>query len=97
MTFCESLKNNCYRQNYVQQTKELTVCPDILTEITVKYGGSNDPNSVIEGINDTTKFSTFCAVTTRQTIWSPSFTERTVNGVVEGIPHAGFGRRVSSL
>lgn len=76
-------------------TKALSVCPDILAEIKVKYGGSNNPNSVIEGINDSTKFSKFYAVTTRQSIWSTSIAERTVIGIVGDIPHAGFGKRGS--
>jgi hypothetical protein len=68
----------------------------MLAELTVKICGSNNPNSVTEGINDSTEFSTFYAVNTRQSIWSPSFAERTAISLVGGIPHAGFGRRVSS-
>jgi hypothetical protein len=61
-----------------------------------RIGGSNNPNAVIEGISDSTKFNMFYAVTTRRNIWSPSFAESTVSGIVGRISDAGFGRRGSS-
>ena len=90
------MKTNFLQTKLFSVTKALPASPDILVDITIEYGGSNNPNAVIEDIKDNTKFSMFYAVTPRQSMWPPSFADHTVIGVVGGIHHVGFGSRVSS-
>jgi hypothetical protein len=82
MTFCTTLKKNFSNTKLRSATKALSVSPDILADITVEFGGSNNPNAVTESISGTTNFNMFYAVTTRRNVWSRSFAERTVFGVV---------------
>jgi hypothetical protein len=90
MTFCKKLKINFLQTKLCSATKPLSISPDILADVTVEFGGGKNPHAVTDSASDNTKVSISYAASARKSIWSPSYAESTVTGVVGGIPHAGL-------